>query len=530
MKRPIVLPKLCGADVEVANFVEGAWSGSGSGREASRALLREIRGIPGRNERWTRTGGGNGSGRGGVRVRGGEPPAAGEDPREIGRVFLPENGGCAYIDLDHLELCLPEVLDAREHAAAWHAMLRIARSALVSANARRDGERKIRILVNNSDGLGHSYGAHLDFLVARRAYEDIFDRRMQYLLWLASYMVSSIVFTGQGKVGSENGAPAADFQISQRADFFECLVGPQTTYRRPIVNSRDEALVGGWIRGSALTLRDLMARMHVIFYDSTLAYAAGLLKVGVYQVILAMIEAGLAGETDLILEDPLAALRLWSRDLEFRRPARLLSGERLTAVELQRRFREKAARFAERDDCGGAVPGAKEILDLWGETLERLEGRDLSALAPRIDWALKLLILRGAMDAHPELDWGSPKMKMLDHLYSSLDPDEGLFWPYERAGMVEKPVPESAVERFMHEPPCGTRAFTRAMLLRRADPETVESVDWDSIRFRMSDGAVRRTVRLWNPLGFGRSATEPLFRNGSSIEEIVRNLAEGPPV
>jgi proteasome accessory factor A len=242
------------------------------------------------------------------------------NPQDVGRKYLASNGGCVYIDLDHLELCLPEVLSAREHAAAWHAMLRIARAAQVSANEAIPPGERIQVLVNSSDGLGHSYGAHLDILVSRAAYEEVFDRRMQYLLWLASYMTSSIVFTGQGKVGSENGAPRAPFQISQRADFFECLVGPQTTYHRPIVNSRDEALVGpwSWSAGGVAPLERLLARMHVIFYDATLAYASSLLKIGVLQIILAMIEAEREPDTGLILEDPLEALGAWSRDPDLR--------------------------------------------------------------------------------------------------------------------------------------------------------------------------------------------------------------------
>ena len=42
------------------------------------------------------------------------------------------------------------------------------------------------------------------------------------------------------EIGSENGAGAVDFQISQRADFFEEEVGLETTLKRPIVNTRDE--------------------------------------------------------------------------------------------------------------------------------------------------------------------------------------------------------------------------------------------------------------------------------------------------
>jgi len=40
--------------------------------------------------------------------------------------------------------------------------------------------------------------------------------------------VSRIIFCGAGKVGSENGAERCVYQMSQRADFFETLIGLDT--------------------------------------------------------------------------------------------------------------------------------------------------------------------------------------------------------------------------------------------------------------------------------------------------------------
>ena len=41
-----VLPKLCGADIELGNFIVGVERAGGTGYEASRALLAEIKGQP----------------------------------------------------------------------------------------------------------------------------------------------------------------------------------------------------------------------------------------------------------------------------------------------------------------------------------------------------------------------------------------------------------------------------------------------------------------------------------------------------
>jgi hypothetical protein len=239
------LPKLCGADIELGNFVLGLQSQGGTGYEASRLLLGQIDGLPRvekiRGEacecpacrraressepnqslgpaKWGSQG--NGSAQGVV------------NPQDWGRRYLASNGGCVYVDLDHLELCVPEVLSAYDHVACWHAMLRIARGALESANEKLPRGKKIQVLVNNSDGRGNSYGSHLDFLITRRAWDNIFRRKIHYMLYLAAFQASSIVYTGQGKAGSENDAPEVSFQLSGRADFFERLVGEQTTHNR----------------------------------------------------------------------------------------------------------------------------------------------------------------------------------------------------------------------------------------------------------------------------------------------------------
>ena len=202
------------------------------------------------------------------------------NPQDRGRRFLATNGGCVYIDLNHLELCLPEVLRAEDHVAAWHAMVRLAQDALRRANARMPEGKRIVAFANNSDGSGNSYGSHMNIMTTRKCWEDLFHRRLHHMLCLASHFVSSIVYTGSGKVGSENGRPWVDYQIAQRADFFEALTGMQTTYHRPIVNSRDEALCGPssmWRREAGMD--EKLARLHVIFYDSTLCHVASFLKI-----------------------------------------------------------------------------------------------------------------------------------------------------------------------------------------------------------------------------------------------------------
>jgi len=527
----LLVPKLCGADVELGNFALGAGRYWTTCFEASRALLRHIPGVSRGFDGWSSHGRWAPAYRpdySGSYSAPGRPYQAasrtypayydyyGGHYSEWGRKFLPANGGCVYIDLDHLELCLPEVLSAWDHVAAWHAMLRIARAALEAANAECPRERRICVLVNNSDGQGNSYGSHLDFLISRRAWDNIFHRKLHYLLFLASFQVSSVIFTGQGKVGSENGAPPADYQLSQRADFFEMLLGPQTTYRRPLVNSRDESLCAA---------HPDFARLHVIFFDNTLAHTACLLKVGAMQILLAMIEAERVCPR-LILEDPLEAVLTFSHDPTLQARARTVDGRQLTALELQWEFCEQMRSFVEEGACEGIVPGAADIVALHEDTLRKLKARDFRSLAGRLDWVLKLILLERALRQRPGASWTSPQAKHLDHIYSSLDPSEGLYWAYESAGLIERVVSEQAIERFVHEPPENTRAWTRAMLLRRA-AEAVDDVDWDRIRFRFRGPRfwpVWREIVLDDPLGWTRQATEQAFAQSRELTELINAL------
>jgi proteasome accessory factor A len=361
--------------------------------------------------------------------------------------------------------------------------------------------------------------------MTRTAWDRLFRRRLHQLLMLASFQVSSIILTGQGKVNSESRTTDGGkgcYEVSQRASFFECLVGTQTTCHRPLVNSRDEALCGGYTaRGCPA---DRFARLHSIFFDSTLCPASIVLRAGMMQILLSLLERGETdGNLHLILEDPVETVARWSRDPALTARAGLLTGEEVTALELQRRFFDQAARFVDSGGCDGIVPAAREILALWADTLDKLSRRDFGALAARLDWVLKLQLLERAMQQHQELNWGSPEIKHLDFKYADLE--EGLFWACDQVGSVERTgVTEEQIRKFTQEPPANTRAWTRAYLLRLADPETVAEVDWDKITFKLrSQGGaeIRRTVMLANPLAFTQHDTEVVFHHSQNLNEAL---------
>ena len=217
------------------------------------------------------------------------------------------NGARYYVDHAHPEFSGPEcstVWEAILYDKAGEAIL--ARSVEAAGRLLPPGQH-ISVYKNNSDGKGNSYGAHENYLMDRAV---PFSRVVQYAI---PHFVTRQIYTGAGKVGAE--APGADhveFQITQRADFFEEEVGLETTLKRPIVNTRDEPHCDA----------EKYRRLHVILGDANLSEVADFLKVGATAVVLAMIEDDWFARhgRDYTLAVPVRAMRQVSYDLSLAQP------------------------------------------------------------------------------------------------------------------------------------------------------------------------------------------------------------------
>lgn len=511
-------PQTCGIDAELGNFLLGA-PDRDSG-QAARLLLAEIDGTPDRPSRtassWGSSWGGSawphygsyGDSRGahwGSHVYY-DPGARGferDTYYDWGRKFL-SNGGQAYIDCQHLEMPTGECSGAFEVAAASRAVALRAAEAVARVNARLTQGRVV-VSLSNSDGKGHTWGSHINVSGERRAFDRLVYRKPLPHLFLASFEASSVIWAGQGKVGSENGAPPADFQFLARGDFMESLLSSATTFRRPLVNTRDEPL------GDA-------ARFHNIFYDSNCLLYPTVLKVGALQLVLAMLGAGELNGSDLLLDDPLEALALWNRDLTLDTRVDTASGVRVSALDLQRRFHDRALRCQADGVFEGVVADSARLLEMWGQTLDLLAARDWKRLARRLDWALKLHTLTRAMELDRDLDYGSSQIQYLSQIYSSVS-DDGLFWAFEAAGEVDSPVDPALVEQMKRSPSEHTRAWTRSRLLER-HADLLEEADWDKLRFRF-DGGRRATFRMAQPHGSTRQQMEPAFERCETLGDLL---------
>jgi proteasome accessory factor A len=486
--------KVLGADFELSNALEVGDSENGRVSRAAKRLLEQIDGYP-KREYW-----------GGTEI-------------EWGRRFLSSSGASAYIDSDHLEINLPEHTRAADHPVIVFAGLRIAQKAQVAASAKLPQGGRINVTAAVSDGK-QSWGHHLNVMIRRELFNALFMRKPHVAGFVATHLATATLYTGQGQVGAGNDRAACAYQLSQRADWFEEMFGHQTMHDRPLLNLRDEAHAG-----------DGLARLHIIFFDRVLCPVANTLMAGATQLVLAMAEAGWT-DPRLLLDDPLAAAHAVSRDLSLKQPLALAGrGRYANAVQVQQSLADLAGEFVASGAASDVVPGAEAIVASWRETVDLLRRRELAALMRRCDWALKYLLLERHR-ARKGLSWSAAEMKALDLRYSSLDPDEGLFWQMARAGQVDSmPAPER-IEHFFREPPDDTRAYLRAHVLR-CFGEHVADLNWGWIRFRLRTHPFWRSeslIAMPDPSRFGRAESDPLLARSQTLEELVDAVgAEAPP-
>ncbi|MCZ7525949.1 MAG: depupylase/deamidase Dop [Acidimicrobiia bacterium] len=416
------------------------------------------------------------------------------------------NGARYYVDHAHPEYSTPECADALELVCADKAGERVLARSMQAARRILPEGQEIVVYKNNSDGKGNSYGCHENYLVDRSV---PFATLVRHLL---PWFVTRQVFTGAGKVGSENGPAPVHFQISQRADFFEEEVGLETTLKRPIVNTRDEPHADP----------QQYRRLHVIVGDANLCEVATFLKVGTTATILAMIEDGFI-DKDLSLATPVAAIRAVSHDPTCRATVELADGSRCTAVELQWEFLRLASKYADEiglDACGGEEVGGA-VLSRWEATLSALES-DPRQLDGQLDWVTKHVLLEAYVE-RDDLAWDDPKLSLLDLQYHDVRPDRSLYERLVRAGKVERLVEEDAVTAAITEPTPSTRAYFRGRCLSRW-PEAVVAANWDSLILDVGTDPLRR-IPMMEPTRGTRAHVETLFEQCATPAELVARLA-----
>ncbi len=418
--------------------------------------------------------------------------------RQLNKVLA--NGGRLYVDGAHPEYSTPECTNAREVVAFERVGERIVAQALAQITQAR-GRDQFVLYKNNSDGKGNSYGYHENYLVARSV---PFERITQVM---TPFLVTRSIYAGSGKVGAENQTSPVEYQISQRADFFETLVDLNTMVRRPIINTRDEP------HADSAKYR----RLHVIVGDANMAELSTYLKVGTLSIVLELLEAG-ADLPKITLADPIDAIKQVSRDVSVQESLKLAGGASSSAIAVQRAYLKAAQGYYA---CHELNQVTKDVLVRWEDVLDRLE-RDPRSLVKELDWVAKRYLIESYMD-RKSCGWDDPRVRLMDFQYHDVRPEKGLYYTLERSHMIERVVLDHEIERAEMNPPVGTRAYFRGQCVRKY-PNVVYGASWTSVLFDIGQNKIKR-IPLTDPLRGTEALTGELLAQAETAAALLAKLS-----
>ena len=432
-------------------------------------------------------------------------------PRATTAVLV--NGARFYVDHAHPEYSSPEVLTPRD-ALIWdragEVVARRAMTALGDEGDRGGTPAEIVLYKNNVDGKGAAYGSHENYLVRR----DVPFEELAAVL--TPFLVTRPVIAGAGRVGIGQRSERPGFQVSQRADYVESEIGLQTTFNRPIINTRDEPHANGarW------------RRLHVINGDANRFDVPIYLKVATTDLLLWFLEqahhdgTGALRDalTDLnrlaITGDPVEAHWAVSHDptLAYELPTR--NGP-MSALAVQRTYLDAVAPAVRRS----ADPEAQRALSLWQQSLGALEqwSRDGSGPAAHlVEWVAKYELCEG-LRHRSGTGWDDPRLAALDIQWADLRPGRSVVDKLDAAGRIHRLVTESEVQRAADAPPEGTRAAIRGTAINRY-PQIV-GASWTCLVLDVPGHPELLRLRLPDDVAVGADETVTI------LEEIGRRAA-----
>ena len=431
-----------------------------------------------------------------------DPTQLTDDDIGMANVIL-TNGARLYVDHAHPEYSTPEVLtpfDAMLYDRAGQEIMSLA-GELASAEP---GAQHIRLYKNNTDNKGASYGCHENYLMPRTV---AFPRIVAAMI---PFFVTRQVIAGAGRVGVGQDGKIKGYQLTQRADFFEVEVGLETTLKRPIINTRDEPHADP----------EQYRRLHVIVGDANLSEYQTYLKVGITSLVLSMIERNW-DFSGFVLNRPVKQLHAVSHDPELEHVLDLADGRRRTAVELQAEFVGQARQFVDSVYGSDADQPTLAILREWERTVDALM-RDPMELATDLDWVAKKALLDGYR-RRDAMEWGDPRLDLVDLQYSDANPNRGLWARLEARGRLRRMTTDEQVQHAIHHPPHDTRAFFRGECLRRY-PTDVTAASWDSVIFDLPGRSALQRVPTLDPLRGTRAHVQQLLDASPTALDLISSL------
>ena len=415
------------------------------------------------------------------------------------------NGARLYVDHAHPEYSSPECRTPLEATLYDLAGEEVMRRAMVIANDSLDEEDHITLYKNNSDGKGNSYGTHENYLLSRDVdFKDVIRA-------MVPHFISRQILVGAGKVGAETEEGLLlnpSFQLSPRAEFFEEVVGLETTLKRPIVNTRDEPHADA----------ERFRRLHVISGDANMSHVATFLKLGSTSILLALLEDCGAEVFPPMPAAPVRAFRGISRDTTLTCTVDTVANTSLTAWDYQDQLWHVAQRYVDKTGAT-AVAGAQEVALLmahWRELLDNVRD-NREATRSRIDWVAKQRVVEGMKERYGLVS-GHPKLQAIDLQWHDIRPEKSLS---SRAGL-ETLFELGQIREAVHNPPTSTRAYFRGQCVARY-PDQLIAANWDSLVFDVGSGPLQR-IPMMDPMRGTEQLTGDLFKSSPTIDDLLERI------
>lgn len=259
--------------------------------------------------------------------------------------------------------------------------------------------------------------------------------------YLPSFLATRIIFTGSGGLATRN-----RYVLSPRA------MKIMTTARvwlddafRPMVSTHPV------VKELDMPLRDSF-RVHVICGDPTMIPFTTYLRFGTTALVIKAIQGG-ADFEELRLKNPVRTMHEISWNTGLNVPVKLKTNKTMTPIQVQRKFVEICAPFAELD-------WEKEVIADWRYVLDCLE-TDPGMLYKELDWVAKRDIILAASN---DGDWY--EMKRADLWFHALDEENGIYFELARDKHTSEFFTSEEIKMAMHNPPRDTPACLRGELIK----------------------------------------------------------------
>lgn len=437
-------------------------------------------------------------------------------------------GSKIYIDGPFLEPATPEVCRPEEAIAYQRAGERLILEALPKA-AKAAGIQPQQVTLTRAvtDYSGENYaGAHINILSLNETTD------------LATALVPFVVTCIWGRSG---GLGPTGMVLSQKSRAIRCTLSQDTRVDRPIINTKQEPLSSSGTK-----------RIHLTSFDAPMSEWGTYLTLGCTMLLVSMLDAGVCVGPAVSLDDPVQALQQLDQDPFAKTPLRLVSGDEMSALQIQYHYFRAAQAFVKTQPEGWM----QEVLVRWQQVLFELENAP-AKLTDKLDPFIKMKLFSGIAAKHGfGMDEFSAWCGVLSLLEKYVDPsklppgkikehvrdnlpfvpfhlaeermarfhlawsrlpdafglwrtllatdlqyhdvsDNGLFWRLRRAGVIDSTlVDNAAITRAMAHPPEDTRAKARGDAIKILAASEGGFADWGLV------GSPKRRVVLPDPLSY----------------------------